>query len=275
MDTHEASEASLPEPDLQDIVSRWAGESRQLLLALPVVLAKLEELKEEREALRNRLMDLEQENLTLRESRENLAEIFAKLKDLISGTALDEAQRYLGLELVERASRAGADEPAANVEPALRDAVAEPQPPQLAVPDPAPATWPPKPPLHNATPVPSAPVRDVTPAPPPSSAPVRDITPAPPQSPVRDVTSMPPSKPPVREAALEPSSPKPEPQPEPVAHAAPTPPAAGPEPAPQATAEPVADKEKGAEPNEDKKPLRRVEPSPMRLASVFRPPTKK
>jgi hypothetical protein len=86
---------------------------------------------------------------------------------------------------------------------------------------------------------------------------------------------MPPSKPPVREAAPEPSSPKPEPQPEPVAHAAPTPPAAGPEPAPQATAEPVADKEKGAEPNEDKKPLRRVEPSPVRLASVFRPPTKK
>src|SRR5262245_52366501 len=102
MDIHEASGASMaraasssdapasdassgPEPDLQEIVSRWAGESRQLLVALPVVIAKLEELKEEREALRNRLMDLEHENLTLRESRQHLAENFARLKDLMEG----------------------------------------------------------------------------------------------------------------------------------------------------------------------------------------------
>ena len=108
MDSHEASEASgaEPEPDLEKIVSRWAGESRQLLVALPVVLARLQELKEERETLRSRLMDLEQENLTLRESREHLTETFAKLKELIAGTALDETRRHLGLELVERASPA-------------------------------------------------------------------------------------------------------------------------------------------------------------------------
>src|SRR5262245_31853723 len=87
MDSHGVFEASsAPEPDIQEIVSRWAGESQQLLHALPAVLAKLEELKEEREALRNRLMDLEQENLTLRESRQNLAENFARLKDLMTGT---------------------------------------------------------------------------------------------------------------------------------------------------------------------------------------------
>lgn len=138
MDTHQASEASRvpdassasnvlpaseaasePEPDLEKIISRWAGESRQLLLALPVMLAKIQELKEEREALRNRLMDLEQENLTLRESRENLTETFAKLKDLMAGVARDETQRHLGLELVERASLV---EP----EPSVRDPASTP-----------------------------------------------------------------------------------------------------------------------------------------------------
>ncbi|HEY7649524.1 MAG TPA: hypothetical protein VID04_11010 [Methylomirabilota bacterium] len=246
MDPHEAPEASPPdEPDLQEIVSRWAGESRQLLLALPVLLAKLDELKEEREALRNRLMDLEQENLTLRESRENLAEIFAKLKDLISAPALEEVQRHLGLELVVRAPHADAGAPAVNVEPA-------PAPPKAAVPD--------------VTPVqPDPPVRDVTPTP---SSP-------------RDVTPMPPSRLPVPDAAPEPPPPKSEPQPEPVAAGAPAPPPApAPEPAPPVTAEPPppAAAEPVApnpEPKPDKTPLRRVDPSPVRLASVFRPPGKK
>jgi hypothetical protein len=168
MDTHEASEASRapdapsatnvppaseaasePEPDLEQIVSRWAGESRQLLLALPVVLGKLQELREEREALRNRLMDLEQENLTLRESRETLTETFAKLKDLMAGIALDETQRAL----VERASLA---EP----EPSARDAVSTP-PPKAPVPaaSPAPSAEPASPVSgQNAAPVRLTPV---------------------------------------------------------------------------------------------------------------------
>jgi hypothetical protein len=142
--------ASEPEPDLEQIVSRWAGESRQLLIALPVVLAKLQELREEREALRNRLMDLEQENLTLRESRESLTETFAKLKDLMAGIALDETQRAL----VERASLA---EP----EPPARDAASTP-PPRAPVPAAAPAPSPLKPeprpaPVPEAAPAPPAP----------------------------------------------------------------------------------------------------------------------
>jgi hypothetical protein len=173
MDTHEASEASRapdassvsnvppaseaasePEPDLEQIVSRWAGESRQLLIALPVVLAKLQELREEREALRNRLMDLEQENLALRESRESLTETFAKLKDLMAGIALDETQRTL----VERASLA---EP----EPPAREAASTP-PPKAPVPDAAPAPPAPGPkPAPQATAEPAPPVSGQNPAP--------------------------------------------------------------------------------------------------------------
>jgi hypothetical protein len=292
MDLHEAPEASPPdEPDLQEIVSRWAGESRQLLLALPIVLAKLDELKEERDALRSRLMDLEQENLTLRESRENLAESFARLKDLMTEAASDEVKRHPGLELIEGASRAGGIEPSWKVEPASRANVAAPE---------------------STAPGPGAPVADVRPEPAPASAPARYVTapgttparevtpaPTPPNPPVRDVTPMPPSEPPARDAAAisatpardtppEPSSPSPEPQ-QAVAQAAAAPPASAPAPdqansdlAPPVT-EPVAEKEKGAEPSqpnpeskEDKRPLPpRVEPSPVRLAAVFRPPVKK
>lgn len=74
--------------DIQDLISRWAGESKRLLIALPGVLAKLEDLQEDTGRLRDRLADLERENLALRQSREELAETFAKLKALISGTAM-------------------------------------------------------------------------------------------------------------------------------------------------------------------------------------------
>jgi hypothetical protein len=76
------------DPDIQDLISRWAGESKRLLIALPGVLAKLEDLQEDTDRLRDRLADLERENLALRQSREELAETFAKLKALISGTTM-------------------------------------------------------------------------------------------------------------------------------------------------------------------------------------------
>src|SRR5262245_65711141 len=74
------------EPDIQELISRWAGESKRLLIALPGVLAKLEDLQEDTGRLRERIADLERENLTLRQSREELAETFTKLKALIEGS---------------------------------------------------------------------------------------------------------------------------------------------------------------------------------------------
>jgi len=79
------------EPDIQDLISRWAGESKRLLVALPGVLAKLEDLEAETGGLRQRLADLERENLALRQSREELAETFTKLKALIAGTTFGDA----------------------------------------------------------------------------------------------------------------------------------------------------------------------------------------
>jgi len=79
------------EPDIQELISRWAGESKRLLIALPGVLAKLEDLEAETDGLRQRLADLERENHGLRQSREELAETFAKLKALIAGTTVGDA----------------------------------------------------------------------------------------------------------------------------------------------------------------------------------------
>lgn len=89
MEDNESLEVA--EPDIQDLVSRWAGESKRLLVALPGVLAKLDDLAAEAERLRQRLADMERENHALRQSREEMAETFAKLKTLIGGTSLGEA----------------------------------------------------------------------------------------------------------------------------------------------------------------------------------------
>jgi hypothetical protein len=84
MEPNEPLEAD--EPNIQELISRWAGESKRLLIALPGVLAKLEDLQEDAGRLRERVTDLERENLALRQSREELAETFTKLKALIAGT---------------------------------------------------------------------------------------------------------------------------------------------------------------------------------------------
>ena len=86
------------EPDIQDLISRWAGESKRLLIALPAVLARLEDLQEDTGRLRERVSDLERENVALRESREELAETFAKLKALIAGTSMAAALDVDALE---------------------------------------------------------------------------------------------------------------------------------------------------------------------------------
>jgi hypothetical protein len=235
MGEHEAAEASeatdgspASEPDIQEIISGWAGESRRLLLALPGILARLDELKEERKTLRNRLMDLEQENQTLRESRAELAETFAKLKELVAGTALDESQRNLGSEVAPEPTLQAA--PETLPEP-------PPEPVREAAPDPAPVPPEPRPePVAQSAPEPA----------PPSPEPTRSAT-----------------SEPVRPADPEPARP------------------ANPEPARQAA--PEIENETASEsaspapvpPQEDKRPLRRVESSPVRLASVFRPPAAK
>ncbi len=79
------------EPDIQDLIARWAGESKRLLVALPGVLAKLDDLAAETDGLRQRLADLERENVALRQSREELAETFTKLRALLAGTAFGDA----------------------------------------------------------------------------------------------------------------------------------------------------------------------------------------
>ena len=213
MDDHKApatSEApdALPAsgPELQEIISRWAGESRRLLLALPEILAKLEELKEEREALRNRLMDLEQENQTLRESRAELAETFAKMKELVTGTVLEDPRHDVEAPMAEYRFAAELAQPAAP----------EPKPP---APEPVPQAA-------------------LEPPPTPRPESVGETSPEPPAPPT--------AQEPTREKTPEPSPP------------------ASPEPG----APPVA-------PKEDKILLRKVEPTPVRLASVFRPPTSK
>jgi hypothetical protein len=184
MDTHEPSEGlEAPEPDLQEIVSRWAGESRQLLLALPVVLAKLEELKEEREALRNRLMDLEQENLTLRESRENLAESFARLKDLTAPTPPNPPVR--DVSSTPPSEPPAGDAAATSATPA-RDTAPEPSSPS---PEPqAVAQAPAAPPAPAPDQANSGPTSPVTEPSPPSPESKEDKSPLPPRvepSPVR------------------------------------------------------------------------------------------
>lgn len=78
---------STVEPDIQDLIARWAEESKRLLVALPGVLAKLDDLAAETDGLRRRLADLERENVALRQSREELAETFTKLRAVIAGTA--------------------------------------------------------------------------------------------------------------------------------------------------------------------------------------------
>ncbi|HSF04222.1 MAG TPA: hypothetical protein VLG10_00380 [Methylomirabilota bacterium] len=93
METNERLDAV--EPDIQDLIARWAGESKRLLVALPGVLAKLDDLAAETDGLRQRLAELEHENQALRQSREELAETFTKLKALIAGTtAFDTATAF-------------------------------------------------------------------------------------------------------------------------------------------------------------------------------------
>jgi hypothetical protein len=133
------------EPDIQDLVSRWAGESKRLLVALPGVLAKLEDLAAEAERLRQRLADMERENVTLRQSREELAETFAKLKTLIGGTSLGEALTDLDPQRPRPTPPQPASpeptevEAAANGQPAS-PAPANPEPPVVepASPEPSP-----------------------------------------------------------------------------------------------------------------------------------------
>jgi hypothetical protein len=86
MDNNEQLDTA--ESDIQDLVSRWAGESKRLLVALPEVLAKLDGLQAETDSLRQRINDLDRENRALRQSREELAETFSKLKSLISGASI-------------------------------------------------------------------------------------------------------------------------------------------------------------------------------------------
>jgi chromosome segregation ATPase len=141
MNDHEAPEApdtsAACEPELQEIISRWAGESRRLLLALPEVLAQVRELREEREALRNRLMDLEQENQTLRESRAELAETFTKMKDLVAGTVLEETSFDVQAHM---APKPDPRTPVSQTAPEPRPP--SPEPAQLAPPEPAPQETP-------------------------------------------------------------------------------------------------------------------------------------
>jgi hypothetical protein len=89
MDDNE--ELGTAEPDIQDLIARWAGDSKRLLIVLPGVLAKLEDLGAETEAFRQRLGDLERENHALRQSRDELAETFAKLKGLIAEMSITAA----------------------------------------------------------------------------------------------------------------------------------------------------------------------------------------
>jgi hypothetical protein len=110
----------MDDPDIQDLISRWAGESKRLLVALPGVLAKLEDLQEDTGRLRDRLADLERENVALRQSREELAETFAKLKALISGTTVTGV-----VADVEPLRSRVAPPPAPSAEPIRRESVSD------------------------------------------------------------------------------------------------------------------------------------------------------
>jgi hypothetical protein len=125
------------EPDIQDLISRWAGESKRLLVALPGVLAKLDDLAAETDGLRQRLADLEHENQALRQSREELAETFTKLKTLIAGTTVfDTATAFEAPRPRPSSLPTPAPEPARAPEPA-------PAPEASAADGPPPASPPP------------------------------------------------------------------------------------------------------------------------------------
>jgi hypothetical protein len=163
------------DPDIQDLISRWAGESKRLLVALPGILAKLEDLQEDTGRLRDRLADLERENLALRQSREELAETFAKLKALISGTAVTGT-----VADVEPLRSRVAPPPAPSAEPFRRESVGDghtsepahqretpvPRETPASVPAPSPAA----PEGHSpAKPEPSPRAKSEDPVPPPTS----------------------------------------------------------------------------------------------------------
>jgi hypothetical protein len=184
MEPNEPLEAD--EPDIQDLISRWAGESKRLLIALPGVLAKLEDLQEDTGRLRERVTDLERENLALRQSREELAETFTKLKALIAGTTVAPALAEIDVPrprwpqspvpspeppTAERVSDRHASEPAPH-----REAPVSARPPSPPVEPPSPPAPPARPPASAGSPEPNArvlredkPPKSEEPAPPSTS----------------------------------------------------------------------------------------------------------
>jgi hypothetical protein len=81
--------------EIHDLVARWMGESKHLFVALPALLAKLEQPHAEMVQLRARIVDLELENAKLRLSRAEIAETFARLQELMAKTVLEDTHPSL------------------------------------------------------------------------------------------------------------------------------------------------------------------------------------
>jgi hypothetical protein len=227
--------------EMHELISRWAGESKNLLLALPALLAKLAQLQGEANQLRNRIMDLELENANLRQGRAELAETFAKMKDLMAATALEGPA----------AQDAFASSAISFSEPAELDP-AEPEPAEPSEPEPSEAST-----SGSADP---SPADTVEPG-------VEE-----PAEPVPEAPAEARQEQPVSQSAGEPAR---EPAPEPPPASGPP---SAPEPPPRTTPEPPKPKGRWPAPGRPAAP-KPEEPAPaqppVRFSSAFRPPASK
>ncbi len=89
-------EGSLQE--IQAQVSRWAEDTRRLFSTLPQVFTRLEEMDAETRRLRQRVEALQQERVDIERSRDRLAQLFARLQELIATHAADGAPGARDLE---------------------------------------------------------------------------------------------------------------------------------------------------------------------------------
>jgi len=79
--------------EIQQQLMLWVEQTKRLLVSLPTCLSELEQLKGEAGRFYERLSKLERENHELRRNRDDLAERFGKLKELIVGPRDEGAQK--------------------------------------------------------------------------------------------------------------------------------------------------------------------------------------
>lgn len=79
--------------EIQQQLMLWVEQTKRLLVSLPACLSELEQFKGEAGKFNDRISELERENRELRQSRDDLALTFGKLKELLGGSREEASQK--------------------------------------------------------------------------------------------------------------------------------------------------------------------------------------